>query len=147
MKSKSPRNQMISRTFGTPWGIRTPGLLVRRLSQGQIGAVSAPICAFYRHSLGGFSIVSVQPCLLFSDSGSKVGQDLFAGGFQCGNVDCSIGVNNSVCCEHLHRNSVVHQTCWCNLLAWGYSWVFFIIYKLWLVNIGPIPQDKIDMSL
>ena len=45
-----------------------------RLSHAQIGAVSAPICAFYRRSLGGFSIVSVQPCPLFSDSGSKVGQ-------------------------------------------------------------------------
>ena len=48
--------------------------LENRLSQGQIGVISAPICAFCRHSLGGFSIVSVQPCLLFSDSGSKVGQ-------------------------------------------------------------------------
>ena len=45
-----------------------------RLSQGQIGVISAPICAFYHHSLGGFSIVSVQPCLFFSDSGSKLGQ-------------------------------------------------------------------------
>mgnify|MGYP000234587957 CR=1 FL=1 len=42
--------------------------------QGQIGVISAPICAFCRRSLGGFSIVSVQPCPLFSDSGSKVGQ-------------------------------------------------------------------------
>ena len=31
MKSKSPRNHTISRTFGTPRGIRTPGLLVRSL--------------------------------------------------------------------------------------------------------------------
>ena len=30
--------------------------------------------AFYHHSFGGFSVVSVQPCPLFSDSGSKVGQ-------------------------------------------------------------------------
>ena len=73
-KSKSPRNQTISRTFGTPWGIRTPGLLVRRLSHAQIGVISAPICAFCRRSFGGFSIFSVQPCPLFSDSGSKVGQ-------------------------------------------------------------------------
>ena len=73
MKSKSPRNQTISRTFGTPRGIRTPGLLVRRLSHAQIGVISAPICAFYHHSLGGLSIVSVQPCPLFSDSGSKLG--------------------------------------------------------------------------
>ena len=50
--------------------------LENRLSQGQIGVISAPICAFCRHSLGGFSIVSIQPCLLFSDSGSKVGQRL-----------------------------------------------------------------------
>ena len=49
-------------------------LLVRRLSHAQIGAVSAPICAFYHRSFGGFSIVSVQPRPLFSDSGSKVGQ-------------------------------------------------------------------------
>ena len=48
--------------------------LENRLSQGQIGVISAPICAFCRHSLGGFSIVSVQPCPLFSDSGSKLGQ-------------------------------------------------------------------------
>ena len=53
---------------------RTCDLRVMRQSQGQIGVISAPICAFYRHSLGGFSIVSVQPCPLFSDSGSKVGQ-------------------------------------------------------------------------
>ena len=45
-----------------------------RQSQGQIGVISAPICAFYRHSFGEFSIVSVQPCPLFSDSGSKLGQ-------------------------------------------------------------------------
>ena len=45
-----------------------------RQSQGKIGVISAPICAFYHHSLGGFSIVSVQPCLFFSDSGSKLGQ-------------------------------------------------------------------------
>ena len=55
-------------------GARTPGLLVRRLSHAQIGAVSAPICAFCHRLLGGFSVVSVQPCPLFSDSGSKLGQ-------------------------------------------------------------------------
>ena len=55
---------------------RTYGLRVMRQSQGQIGVISAPICAFCHHSLGGFSIVSVQPCLLFSDSGSKVGQKI-----------------------------------------------------------------------
>lgn len=38
--------------------------------------ISTPICAFCRRSLGGFSIVSVQPCPLFSRSGSKVGQRL-----------------------------------------------------------------------
>ena len=47
---------------------------VRRLSQGQIGVISAPICAFCHHSFGGFSIVSVQSCPVFSDSGSKLGQ-------------------------------------------------------------------------
>ena len=50
--------------------------LENRLSQGQIGVVSAPICAFYHRSLGGFSVVSVQPCPLQSCSGSKVGQRL-----------------------------------------------------------------------
>ena len=42
----------------------------------EIGAVLAPICAFYHHSLGGFSVVSVQPCLPQFYSGSKVGQRL-----------------------------------------------------------------------
>ena len=74
MKNKSPRNQASSRTFGTPGGIRSPGLLVRRLSQGKIGVISAPICAFYHRSLGGSSIVSVQTCPLQFRSGSKVGQ-------------------------------------------------------------------------
>ena len=63
--------------FGSFWhAVRdsNPGLLVRRLSQAQIGAASAPICAFYRRSLGGFSIVSVQPCPLRFRSGSKLGQ-------------------------------------------------------------------------
>ena len=50
--------------------------LENRLSQGQIGVISAPICAFCHHSLGEFSIVSVQTYPLFSDSGSKVGQRL-----------------------------------------------------------------------
>ena len=54
--------------------IANPGLLVRRLSHAQIGVVSAPICAFCHRSFGGFSVVSVQPCPLFSDSGSKLGQ-------------------------------------------------------------------------
>ena len=45
-----------------------------RQSQAQIGVISAPICAFCHRSLGGFSVVSVQPSPLFSDSGSKVGQ-------------------------------------------------------------------------
>ena len=40
----------------------------------QIGAETAPICAFCHRSLGGFSIVSVQTCPLQSYSGSKVGQ-------------------------------------------------------------------------
>ena len=42
------------------------GLLARRSSHAQIGVISAPICAFYHRSLGGASIVSVQPCPLFS---------------------------------------------------------------------------------
>ena len=65
------RNQ---RFYGCGDRTRTCDLRVMRQSHAQIGVISAPICAFYRHSLGGFSIVSVQPCPLFSDSGSKVGQ-------------------------------------------------------------------------
>lgn len=51
-------------------------LLDTRQSQGQIGVISTPICAFYHGSLGGSSIVSVQPCPLFSYSGAKLGQDM-----------------------------------------------------------------------
>ena len=47
-----------------------------RQSQAQIGVISTPICAFCRRSLGGFSVVSVQPCPLQSYSGSKLGQRL-----------------------------------------------------------------------
>ena len=71
---KSPdfeRNQDFSGCGGRT---RTYGLRVMRQSQAQIGVISAPICAFYHHSLGGFSIVSAQSCPLFSCSGSKVGQ-------------------------------------------------------------------------
>ena len=50
--------------------------LENRLSHAQIGVISTPICAFYRRSFDGFSIVSVQHYLLFSYSGSKVGQRL-----------------------------------------------------------------------
>lgn len=69
----------LGRTASAFWGLwlfllLDPGLLVRRLSHAQIGVISALICAFYRRSLGRFSIVSIQPCPLFSDSGSKVGQ-------------------------------------------------------------------------
>ena len=53
---------------------RTYGLRVMRQSHAQIGVISAPICAFCHHSFGGFSIVFVQPCPLFSHSGSKLGQ-------------------------------------------------------------------------
>lgn len=48
--------------------------LENRLSHAHIGVISAPMCAFYHHSLGGFSVVAVQPCPLFSYSGSKLGQ-------------------------------------------------------------------------
>ena len=48
--------------------------LENRLSHAQIGVISAPICAFYHRSLGGSSIVSVQPCPLQSYSRSKLGQ-------------------------------------------------------------------------
>ena len=54
-----------------------------RQSQAQIGVISAPICAFCHHSFGGFSIVSVQACPLFSDSGSKLGQKLLGGKWRC----------------------------------------------------------------
>ena len=50
--------------------------LENRLSHAHIGVISAPMCAFYHHSLGGFSVVSVQPCLPQFYSGSKVGQRL-----------------------------------------------------------------------
>ena len=45
------------------------------MSHAQIGAVSAPICAFYHRSLGGSSIVSVQPYPFQFHSGSKLGQE------------------------------------------------------------------------
>ena len=61
---------------------RTCDLRVMRQSQAQIGVVSAPTCAFYRHSFGEFSIVSVHACPLFSDSGSKVGQKLSMSGLR-----------------------------------------------------------------
>ena len=57
----------------------------QRQSQAQIGVISAPICAFCRRSLGEFSVVSVQTCPLFSDSGSKLGQKLSMNGLQSGN--------------------------------------------------------------
>ena len=50
---------------------RTCDLRVMRLSQGQNGAVSAAFCTICHHSLGGFSIVSVQPCPLFRILGQK----------------------------------------------------------------------------
>ena len=50
--------------------------LENRLSHAHIGVISAPICAFYHHSFGGFSIVSVQSCPFQFHSGSKVGQRL-----------------------------------------------------------------------
>ena len=36
--------------------------------------------------MGRFSVVSVRNCLFLSRSGSKVGQNFLAGGFQSGNV-------------------------------------------------------------
>ena len=73
---KSPEAGWFQDFSGCGGRTRTYGLRVMRQSQAQIGVISAPICAIYRHSLGGFSIVSVQPCPLFSDSGSKLGQDM-----------------------------------------------------------------------
>ena len=70
-----PTLRLVKNTrYGCGGRTRTYGLRVMRQSQAQIGVISAPICACCRHSLGGFSVVSVQPCPLFSDSGSKVGQ-------------------------------------------------------------------------
>ena len=60
--------------FGANDATQTHDLRVMRQSQAQIGVISAPICAFCRRSLGGFSVVSVQACPLFSNSGSKLGQ-------------------------------------------------------------------------
>ena len=83
---------------------RTCDLRVMRQSQGQIGVISVTICAFYHGSLGGSSIVSVQPCPFQFHSGSKLGQDRFTGNFQSrnviyqciphrGDVDCTISVD------------------------------------------------------
>lgn len=52
-------------------GFAPPGLLVRRLSQSKIGAVSAPICPFCRCSLGGFSVVSDWSACFFRVLGKK----------------------------------------------------------------------------
>ena len=73
--------RILPEDFGRFWYVaseefKSPGLLVHRLSHAQIGAVSAPICAFYRRSLSGSSIVSARICPLQSCSGSKVGQAL-----------------------------------------------------------------------
>ena len=75
-KEKPPVSYETSGFYGCGDRTRICDLRVMRQSQGKIGVISAPICAFYRHSLGGFSIVSVQPCPLFSGSGSKVGQKI-----------------------------------------------------------------------
>ena len=48
--------------------------LENRLSHAHIGVISAPMCAFYHHSLGEFSIVPVQPYPFQFHSGSKLGQ-------------------------------------------------------------------------
>ena len=45
------------------------------MSHAQIGVISAPICAFYRRSFDGFSVVSVHPCPFQFHSGSKLGQE------------------------------------------------------------------------
>ena len=71
---KSPETDWFQDFSGCGGRTRTYGLRVMRQSQAQIGVISAPICAFCRRSLGGFSVVSVQTCPLFSDSGSKLGQ-------------------------------------------------------------------------
>ena len=73
-REKSPEILRFQDFSGCGGRTRTYGLRVMRQSQAQIGVISAPIYAIYRRLLGGFSIVSVQPCLLFSDSGSKLGQ-------------------------------------------------------------------------
>ena len=73
---KSPETDRFQDFSGCGGRTRTYGLRVMRQSQAQIGVISAPICAFYHHSLGEFSIVSVQPCPLFSCSGAKLGQDM-----------------------------------------------------------------------
>ena len=71
---KSPETDWFQDFSGCGVRTRTYGLRVMRQSQAQIGVISAPICAFYHRSLGGSSIVSVQPCPIFSCSGSKLGQ-------------------------------------------------------------------------
>ena len=56
-----------------------------RPSRRKNGAISAPFQAVYRYLLDGFSVVPVWNCLFYSKSGSKVGQNFLAGGFQSGN--------------------------------------------------------------
>ena len=101
---KSPETDWFQDFSGCGGRTRTYGLRVMRQSQAQIGVISAPICAFCRRSLGGFSIVSVQPYPFQFHSGSKLGQDRFTGNFQSrnviyqciphrGDVDCTISVD------------------------------------------------------
>lgn len=73
-KSYSDRDILCGATGCISSTIRTVRFM--RQSQAQIGVISTPICAFCRRSLGGFSVVSVQPCPPQSYSGSKVGQRL-----------------------------------------------------------------------
>ena len=74
---------MAGRTFSIREGICASsgsacasGSLETRQSQAQIGAISTPICAFYHHSLDGFSIVPIQTCQFQFYSGLKVGQGM-----------------------------------------------------------------------
>ncbi len=56
------------------------GLLAGWLSHAHIGAVSAPMCAFYHRSLGGFSIVSAQTCPLFLNCTQENGHEILTHG-------------------------------------------------------------------
>ncbi len=66
IKTKDPKSFRIWDLLARREGFEPPAFWsVKLSSHAQIGAVSAPICAFCHRLLGGFSVVSVQPCPLF----------------------------------------------------------------------------------
>ena len=61
--------------------------LENRLSHAHIGVISAPICAFYHRSFGGFSVVSVRPARFFCVLGQKWVRDC---NFRMGLASCNL---------------------------------------------------------